>query len=474
MRRMPVWMIFVDANNNIIIAGITSGYNQTVNYDFGNGILLYGKGNFVAKFNSDGVCQWAKLINYNIAGSLPYTEGIPLGLGVLPNNEIYFAGRSNNANKPFWLLKIDANGNEVWHKEWILPEDNYVGITTSKTGSFFDNTGKAYFIVSNLTGNTIIFDNTPLVPPNGTHPAVYSIVTIDGNGNNDLFTTYRGVLSDIAVEKSTGNVLLKWGQYQLNPAPFNIVPTTANGVYEGIVGIDTNRNFLGCTQGILLTQNDIEFIFPLGNLDFAGTDLLQATEQITAGSQSFTATNKTPVWKFFENFNMTKFVAHPEILGSSNYASTYPLMAMYGNKVAVSGSYGKADNTTITVNGTTLTACEYDLNFGTDYPNYASITNDVFISQLNTQFNLGTINNNILNEITIFPNPTSAKLNLKSSVNLDNANLKIISLTGQTVFEKQNLSGLDFSFDVSKLSSGLYIIEITKKSHKETLKFIKD
>jgi hypothetical protein len=47
----------VDNDDNIIVTGATFGYNSTVFYDFGNGINLYGKGNFIAKFNPQGICQ---------------------------------------------------------------------------------------------------------------------------------------------------------------------------------------------------------------------------------------------------------------------------------------------------------------------------------------------------------------------------------------------------------------------------------
>ena len=77
------------------------------------------------------------------------------------------------------------------------------------------------------------------------------------------------------------------------------------------------------------------------------------------------------------------------------------------------------------------------------------------------------------NEITLFPNPVSTNLNLKLSINLDNASLKIISLTGQTVFKKQNLSGLDFTFEVSNLSSGLYILHISDGAKSFNSKFVK-
>ena len=75
--------------------------------------------------------------------------------------------------------------------------------------------------------------------------------------------------------------------------------------------------------------------------------------------------------------------------------------------------------------------------------------------------------------LNIFPNPTNSELNLKLPSNLENGSLKIISLTGQIVFEKQNLSGTDFSFDVADLRMGIYIIQISEGNKSYNSKFVK-
>ena len=80
---------------------------------------------------------------------------------------------------------------------------------------------------------------------------------------------------------------------------------------------------------------------------------------------------------------------------------------------------------------------------------------------------------NKVTKIILFPNPTANNLNLKFESNLQNATAKIISITGQTVFEKQNLSGTEYNFDVSNLNSGMYIIQISDENKSYNSKFIK-
>lgn len=459
----------IDNDDNIILTGTTFGYSPEVFYNFGNGVTLYGKGNFIAKFNAEGLCQWAKLISYNLTGSLPYSENKPISIGVLENNDIYYANRSTNGNKPFWLIKFNPSGTEIWHKEWILPTSNTIGIYSSKNNFFFDNTGKAYFIIQSTFGDPVTIDGIALTPPAGTHPSVTSILTINNEGENDVFTTYRGGIGDIAVEKDSGNVLLDWGQYSTNPAPFNTVPSL-NQIYAGVVALDENRNFINCTAAIVL--DDFESIFPLGNLKFVGNDVLAPTETFSIPDQTFTATHYTPTWKFFDDFAVTKFVAHPNVNGMNTFAAN--TFALYNDKLAVSGRYKLQDNPTIVVNGTTLTTCDQDPNFATLYPNWASLQEDVFISQLTIDESfLATNSTEKIANGRLYPNPNEGILKLNFNTDVQDGSLKIISVNGQVVLEVNKLNGINFSFDVSKLSQGIYLLQLVADNLSFSSKFIK-
>ena len=292
----------IDSNDNVIITGATFGYDSTVFYNFGNGITLYGKGNFIAKYNPQGVCQWANLITYDLIGSNSNSENKPISIGVLPNNDIYYANRSSNGIRPFWLIKFDPSGAEIWHKEWILPTSTVISIYSSKNNFFFDNTGTAYFLIQSLYGDLVTIDGIELTPPSGSHPSTVSILTINNDGTNGVFTTYRGGIGDIAVEKESGNVLLDWGQYNVNPAPFDAVPYNIFNQYAGVVAVDANRNYLNCTADVITV--DFQSIFPLGNLKFVCNDVIAPTEVLTAPNQTFTATHHTTTWKFYENFEI--------------------------------------------------------------------------------------------------------------------------------------------------------------------------
>lgn len=76
-------------------------------------------------------------------------------------------------------------------------------------------------------------------------------------------------------------------------------------------------------------------------------------------------------------------------------------------------------------------------------------------------------------EHTIFPNPASEQINLSFPSILNNVNVKIISITGQTVYNKSNLSGDNLSLDVSNLAKGTYIIQVSDGISISSSKLIK-
>lgn len=96
---------------------------------------------------------------------------------------------------------------------------------------------------------------------------------------------------------------------------------------------------------------------------------------------------------------------------------------------------------------------------------------DAFIVNLNqTTLN---IENFYQSKISIYPNPATSQINLLFEKSLENANIKIISMNGQVISQKQNISGLDFNMDVSRLNSGMYLIQISDKNAVWNSKFIK-
>lgn len=76
-------------------------------------------------------------------------------------------------------------------------------------------------------------------------------------------------------------------------------------------------------------------------------------------------------------------------------------------------------------------------------------------------------------QLTIYPNPAAEQVNLSFKTILDNVNVKIISITGQTVYQKSNLSGNNLSLNVSDLTKGIYILQVSDGISVSNSRFIK-
>ena len=78
--------------------------------------------------------------------------------------------------------------------------------------------------------------------------------------------------------------------------------------------------------------------------------------------------------------------------------------------------------------------------------------------------------NDIDDAITLYPNPAESVLNIKVSGAHSNISYKILNLLGQNVMNGDHTRD---SIDVSNLTSGMYIIEVTGDAKKGTKRFIK-
>jgi hypothetical protein len=75
------------------------------------------------------------------------------------------------------------------------------------------------------------------------------------------------------------------------------------------------------------------------------------------------------------------------------------------------------------------------------------------------------------NNLNIYPNPVTNKINIETMLDLQNATLKIVNSLGEIVMKKQLIS--DTGFDVSNLKNGVYFLNIVSNNYTVFRKFIK-
>jgi hypothetical protein len=227
----------VDKNANVLITG--SFTSSTV--IFNNAISLMNNGGndgFIAKYNANGICQWAECI-YGDSSFPVYIYGV----GIDENGDAYGVGRFyssilnfNNGitlvNSEFWdgfIVKYNGNGICQWAEKQVgNSHDCVYKIAFDKTGNFY--------IVGDTRSTSLSFNNDILITNNGIRDgflAKYNALgicqwaeKIEGANENYAY--------NLAINPF-GNIYVT-GYYNSDSLNFNNgISLTNNGDYDGFI-----------------------------------------------------------------------------------------------------------------------------------------------------------------------------------------------------------------------------------------------
>jgi hypothetical protein len=121
-------VIFDSITNTLIAQG---GYQSQLS-SFGKDHSLSGRGQFVARYSTSGVCEWVRGVSW----------GRPNDITVGQNGEVYAMGYRHTWFDDNFLVKYDMEGNEIWTKlfgsgatgKLVMDHDTLVLATTVEDG----------------------------------------------------------------------------------------------------------------------------------------------------------------------------------------------------------------------------------------------------------------------------------------------------------------------------------------------------
>ena len=145
-------------------------------------------------------------------------------------------------------------------------------------------------------------------------------------------------------------------------------------------------------------------------------------------------------------------------------------LAVAGTDVTGSFNITIPSGTTPTANLTGLQNYKISIELKS-LPSYTWIAGDYPATQLNFTTALGLDDKNLINEITVYPNPVDTVLNIKNAENLSNASFSIVNVLGETVLKSKSVN--KNAIDVSDLSSGFYILSVSSEDGAKQFKFYK-
>jgi hypothetical protein len=164
------------------------------------------------------------------------------------------------------------------------------------------------------------------------------------------------------------------------------------------------------------------------------------------------------------------------LIGKSNIWSQAPcptnitISGVYTTVLTPSNSWIKTVGTTTIPVGTDVTLDANPLNNGYILlsEGFSTETGSVFLAKIQTGCAILGVNQNRLNFLMIYPNPTSGLLNIKTLENIEN--IKLFDLNGRLLQNKTTQNVKEETIDLSTFAAGVYLVEVQT----ETGKFFKE
>ncbi len=487
--------ITTDDSGNFYVGG---SINSATPFDLGNGVSISGLNKMsLAKFDNTGKAIWAKSYIIGVEGSFGINV---LKLAVSSSNNIFLwaqnPNKDANGKTNYPLFKFDNSGTIIWKKDAFNPLNSVGNVANGySTDQFIDNDENIHLFV--LTGAGFTFDGVayPLI---SSYNRCSTIISLNSSGTVTKAQTFDGNVEDFQVNRSTGNIVFNWTQLNPNgepfinlPHPLAVGPAYYANAFQGIVAVDKDFNFIKAKD--ISSTVDNPFIIESANLKFLALPngkMLYATsfiknEPYSVGIDYQYALDAnlraSVIIETDTDWKISKFITG----GKANVSSPNYLIA-YNDTYAMNSSFFTSEVPPATLPTTSYgnliltgfnAAPDLTTAYGI-YSTYPSNRGDIAVVQTKSS-NFPTTTTTAVKriessaDVKLYPNPATTNLYLKLPNTVENGALKITSLTGQAVIERQNLKGVDFNLDVNKLTPGFYLLECRDGNLKYKNKFLK-
>lgn len=371
--------------------------------------------------------------NYPTVSTTPTAASLEVNSGVslaLPTTLALSGGIKNNGT-----IVINNAGffQGFGAKEW--KGSGSVNFTGTAASLFFANFENALILNTNLTA---FYDLT--VP-------TVSLTTAKINLNNKKLSITDSSPTAILGASTTNYIYGGTLERKINPTGSYEFPM---GDFSKMQSATISTNNLAGVDKIAVKYNDGAITGTTPNTTYSGATITGALNGgwfSISPNQQPTSGNYDAILKIQSSTNLSATVGNYIVIKRDNSTSAW----------SVGGDYTLASEASgmVTARNNGLTS----------FSDFAIGIASSVITLSNPEFQK--------QQLTLYPNPASEQVNLSFKTILDNVNVKIISILGQTVYEKSNLSGDNLSLNVSDLIKGIYIIQVSDGISVSTSKFIK-
>jgi len=505
--------ITIDAGGNVYTIG---GFSGTVDFDPGAGTVnLTSAGNddiFIQKLDSAGNLLWVKQIGETLndygnsittdAGGNVYTTGNFSGT-VDFDPGAGTANLTSAGNDDIFIQKLDSAGNFLWVKQMGGTGNDYGSSITTDAGGNVYTTGRFSYTVDFDPGagtNNLIssgYDDIFIQKLNsagnllwvkqmgGTSNDEGFSITTDAGGNVYTTGNFLGTADfdpgagtayltsagarDIFIQKldSVGNILWVKQMGGTSSDRGNSITTDAGGSvyttggFNGTADFDPGAGTANLTSAgswDIFIQKLSQCIPTNGIYEVTACDTYTWIDGITYTASNNTATHTltnaagcdsvVTLNLIIDTVDISVSVADPSITANASGAS-YQWLDCDNNFTSIAGETSKTF--TATANG--------------DYAVEITQNSCVDTSVCVTISTAGINKNNILNQVSIYPNPTTGKIVIEGeNIHTDAFSVvervEIINPIGQTI-KQYATNNKSILIDISSQTKGIYFVRIT-------------
>jgi hypothetical protein len=526
--------IAADAAGNTYTTGTFSG---TVDFDPGSGtanLTATGQGSiFVLKLDISGHYVWAKKMG---GSQFAYGYAIAVDTAGNVFTGGYFGGTvdfdpstttvnlTSNGGYDAFVVKLNASGNYVWAKRWGAAGDEYVnGIVLDEfdnvytVGSFqgtvdFDPSGSTANISSNSSSNDAFVSKLD-------SSGVYKWAKASGSVNDDFG---MAITLDHSGHVITTGLFTSTVDFDPTAVTLNI---TSKGGYDVFVSkFDGAGNFVTAV-GFGGSSDDYSTAVVTDHADniytsgyFSGTvdfdPSIFIVSQASAGNKDIFISKLDPFGNYIwaktmggsggdfpnglaidraDNLISTGYFSSIADFdpgsGTATLTSTGGTNDVFISEIDTSGNYisakrfGGSSNDqgfaiAVDTSGNIFSTGMFTgtVDFDPDSGTFTMTSSGISYSYIHKYGPFTTVGLQELPATSgslVYPNPVGDALSLQLRFALVNGSVKLFNTTGQTVQAASHLNGTDFTFDVTKLTAGIYVIETTSRSNSSRTVFIK-
>jgi hypothetical protein len=466
-----VFSIALDAVGNVYTTGTSNG---TCDFDPSATVSNLNQVGtvdvFVSKLDINGNFVWAKRL-----GGSSYTSGTDL---VVDSNEnVYVTGffggttdfnssaavnsLSSSGYYDVFVLKLDNLGNYVWANKFGGAEYDYASSINLDSSNNIITTGQF--------ANTIDFDPsattyniaTTYVPAYMGWATHTFISKLDNAGSFVWAKSFKGTdirtnLPYSAVLDNLNNIYIACrfeGIVDFDTSA-TVQNTTAMGIDTGIVKLNDSGNlqwikqFGGTSQPKAICLDALNNVYTTGKVNLGTTDFDPGV-----GVSNLTCVNDFDI--FISKLDSAgNFVWVKQLAGNASYSEeSFDIAVDINNNIYTVGVF----------TGT----LDFDPDSGiTTLTNFGNL--DGFMQKISQSSPLYIAENELKDNLKIYPNPTSGNFNIEISQELVGAKISVYTILGQKTKDFK----LDFVTTIHNLNKGIYFLEIEKDGSKATKKLM--